>query len=161
MNCGGGVGGYIASRDDERYVRQYNASGQHHRHGAAGEHGFYLSSSHQTSYGMRERAATGPATRSISGDRQRGLHVAARAAGFREVGETILRQARYAAVSLSRIAGVRLPIPQGFFKEFAVNFDGTGRSVAEINERLLEYRIFGGKDISREFPELAKARSTA
>ena len=25
MNCGGGVGGYIASRDEERFVREYNA----------------------------------------------------------------------------------------------------------------------------------------
>jgi hypothetical protein len=24
MNCGGGVGGFIASRDEERYVREYN-----------------------------------------------------------------------------------------------------------------------------------------
>ena len=24
MNCGGGVGGYIASRDEERFVREYN-----------------------------------------------------------------------------------------------------------------------------------------
>jgi glycine dehydrogenase subunit 1 len=77
--------------------------------------------------------------------------------GFREVGETILRQARYAAVSLSRIEGLRLAFPQGFFKEFVVNFDGTGKSVAEINDRLLEHRIFGGKDISREFPELGES----
>ena len=24
MHCGGGVGGYIASRDEERFVREYN-----------------------------------------------------------------------------------------------------------------------------------------
>ena len=159
MNCGGGVGGYIASRDEERYVRQYNGflvsiTGT----ARPGEHGFYLSCSHQTSYGMRE------AGRDWTGNSVY-LWAIANAVymsllgpqGFREVGETILRQARYAVGALSRVAGLRLPFRQGFFKEFVVNFDGTGRSVAEINDRLLEHRIFGGKDISREFPELGQS----
>ena len=77
--------------------------------------------------------------------------------GFREVGETILRQAHYAARALSRIAGVRVLFPQGFFKEFVVNFDGTGKTVAAVNEGLLAHGIFGGKDISLEFPELGQS----
>ena len=55
MNCGGGVGGFIASRDEEQYVREYNGflvsiTGT----AEPGEYGFALASSHQTSYGMRE-----------------------------------------------------------------------------------------------------------
>ena len=158
MNCGGGVGGYIASRDEERYVRQYNGflfgiTGTTR----PGEHGFALSCAHQTSYGMREQgrdwtgnsvylwAIANAVYMSLLGPQ-----------GFREVGETILRQAHYAARALSRIAGVRVLFPQGFFKEFAVNFDGTRRTVAQINEELLRHGIFGGKDVSAEYPEFGQ-----
>jgi glycine dehydrogenase subunit 1 len=44
--------------------------------------------------------------------------------------------------------------PTGFFKEFVVNFDGTGKAVSDVNRALRERRIFGGKDLSRELPEL-------
>jgi len=38
-----------------------------------------------------------------------------------------------------------------------VNFDETGKSVKDINKALLEYNIFGGKDISEEFPKLGNS----
>ena len=38
-----------------------------------------------------------------------------------------------------------------------VGFDGTGRTVAEINRALRERGIFGGKDLSAEFPELGQS----
>ena len=38
-----------------------------------------------------------------------------------------------------------------------VNFDGAGKTVAEVNESLLEKGIFGGKDLSAEFPELGQS----
>ena len=38
-----------------------------------------------------------------------------------------------------------------------VNFDETGKSVKDINKALLKYNIFGGKDISPEFPELGSS----
>jgi glycine dehydrogenase subunit 1 len=44
-----------------------------------------------------------------------------------------------------------------FFKEFVVSFEETGRTVAEIHRRLLGKGIFGGKDLSREFPELGQS----
>ena len=45
----------------------------------------------------------------------------------------------------------------GHFKEFVVNFDDTGKTVAEINKALLNRRIFGGKDLTEEFPELGNS----
>ncbi len=159
MNCGGGVGGYMASRDEERYVRQYNgflvSITETMRDG---EYGFGLSSAHQTSYGMREEgrdwtgnsvylwAIANAVYMSLLGPR-----------GFREVGELIIQQAHYAAHVLSRVRGVRVLFPSGFFKEFVVNFDGTGQSAAAINAALRGRRIFGGKDISGEFPELGQS----
>jgi glycine dehydrogenase subunit 1 len=56
MNCGGGVGGFIASRDEARYVREYNGFLISLTETAKpGEFGFGLASAHQTSYGMREK----------------------------------------------------------------------------------------------------------
>ena len=53
--------------------------------------------------------------------------------------------------------GVEIKLSPSFFKEFVVNFDGTGKSVAEVNKALLGHRIFGGKDLSAEFPELGQS----
>ena len=159
LNCGGGVGGYMASRDEVRYVREYNGflvsiTGT----ARPGQYGFGLSCSHQTSYGMREKgkdwtgnsvylwAIANAVYMSLLGPR-----------GFREVGELIVSRARYAARRLAAIPGIETPFGGGFFKEFIVNFDGTGKRVAEVNAALLERRIFGGKDISAEFPELGQS----
>jgi len=43
------------------------------------------------------------------------------------------------------------------FKELLVNFDGTGKTVAEINRDLLAQQIFGGKDMSEEFPQYGQS----
>jgi glycine dehydrogenase subunit 1 len=47
--------------------------------------------------------------------------------------------------------------PDGFFKEFVVSFDQTGKSVAEIDTALRARSIFGGKDLSAELPELGQS----
>ena len=47
--------------------------------------------------------------------------------------------------------------PSGFFKEFVVNVDDTGRTVDAINRDLRERGIFGGKNLSADFPELGQS----
>jgi glycine dehydrogenase subunit 1 len=75
--------------------------------------------------------------------------------GFRELGETIIGKANYAMHLLSTIDGIRTPIfKSAHFKEFTVNFDKTKLSVKEIHKKLLKRKIHGGKDISKEYPEL-------
>ena len=37
------------------------------------------------------------------------------------------------------------------------NYDGAGKTAAQINQALLEHGIFGGKDISAEYPELGQS----
>ena len=77
--------------------------------------------------------------------------------GLRELGETIMYKANYAMRLLSSIKGVKTPVfKSAHFKEFTVNFDGAGLSVKEVNEKLLKMGVHGGKDISREFPELGQ-----
>jgi glycine dehydrogenase subunit 1 len=159
MNCGGGVGGFIASRDEERYVRQYNGflvsmTGT----AEPGEYGFSLSCSHQTSYGMREQGRDWTGNSVYLWAIANAVYMSLLGpAGFRELGELILQQAHYAARAIGRIKGVRVLFPQGFFKEFVVNFDRAGKTVAQVNRALRRRGIFGGKDLSREFLELGQS----
>ena len=152
MNCGGGVGGFMASRDEERYVREYNGflisitETQ-----KPGQFGFGLASAHQTSYGMRENgkdwtgnsvylwAIANAVYMSLLGPK-----------GFREIGELIITQSHHAARRLAEIPGVAIRYPGGFFKEFVVDFSGTGKSVTAINKKLRKHKIFGGKDLTPE-----------
>lgn len=154
MHCGGGVGGFIASRDDERYVRQYNGFLVSITDTIEpGEYGFSLSCSHQTSYGMREQGRDWTGNSVYLWAIANAVYMSLLGPeGFRELGELILEQAHYAAHAVGQIKGVRILFPQGFFKEFVVNFDATGKTVAAINHALRRHGIFGGKDLSGEFP---------
>jgi glycine dehydrogenase subunit 1 len=42
------------------------------------------------------------------------------------------------------------------FKEFTVNFDKAHLTVETVNRKLLKHNIQGGKDLSKEFPELGQ-----
>lgn len=78
--------------------------------------------------------------------------------GMQEIGETIMHQARYSMSLLSKIKGVSIPFSNNpHFKEFVVNFDGTGKTIEEVNKLLLAKKIFGGKDLSKDFPELGNS----
>jgi glycine dehydrogenase subunit 1 len=58
---------------------------------------------------------------------------------------------------LSRVDGVRTPVFKSpHFKEFTVNFDEAGLKVETVNRKLLEKNIQGGRDLSKEFPELGQ-----
>ena len=159
MHAGGGVGGFIASRDEPRYAEQYPTLFiSIAETSKPGEHGFGLGLFHQTSYGLRDKgndwtghsvymwAIAATAYMAMMGPQ-----------GFAEVGKLILQRAHHAAQLLSRIAGVRVTFPSGFFKEFVINFDDTGKSVADINDALRAKGIFGGKDLSGDFPELGQS----
>ena len=158
MNCGGGLGGFIASRDEPRYACEYPALMISIGETSQGEHGFGMALMHQSSYGSREDGKdwTGNSTYlwAIAGAAYMAL---LGPEGFRELGELILQRARYAAALLDRIDGIAVSPGSGFFKEFAVNFDATGKTVAEIDARLLEYDIFGGLDLSGALPELGQS----
>jgi glycine dehydrogenase subunit 1 len=159
MNCGGGVGGFIASRDEVRYAREYPTLLISIADTAkAGEHGFGLSLVHQTSYGLREKGKDWTGNSTYMWAIANSAYMALMGPqGFREVGEVILQQGRYAAKLLGGIPGVRIVFPEHYFKEFVVNFDGTGKSVSAVNRALRAERIFGGKDLSREFPALGQS----
>jgi glycine dehydrogenase subunit 1 len=157
MSCGGGVGGFIASRDEERYAREYPTLNISLCDTVVpGERGFGVALFHQTSYGLREEGNdwTGNSTylwgiaaaayMSLLGPR-----------GFEELGSLILTRSHRAAELLDAVPGVKVRWPEGFFKEFVVTFEDA--TVAEVNRRLRERRIFGGKDLSHDLPVLGQS----
>lgn len=159
MSAGGGAGGFIASRDEERYAREYPTLNISIAPTAkAGEHGFALSLAHQSSYGMREEGKdwTGNSVY-LTAIGCAAYMAMLGPAGFREVGEVILGRSHHAAKTLAAIPGLRIAFPCGFFKEVVVSFDATGRSVAEVNAALRARKIFGGRELSADFPALGQS----
>jgi glycine dehydrogenase subunit 1 len=159
MNAGGGVGGFIATRDEERYAREYPTL-QVSLAGTIvpGERTFGMTLFHQTSYGSREEGNDWTGNSVYLWTVVNAVYMALMGPqGFADIGETIAANSAYAARRIGEVPGVRVVWPSGFFKEFVVDFGGTGRSVAEINEALRARGIFGGKDLSTDFPELGQS----
>jgi glycine dehydrogenase subunit 1 len=158
MSAGGGAGGFIATRDEARYAHEYPTLNLSIAETVEGEYGFGIALFEQTSYGSREEGNdwTGNSVY---------LHAVANAAymalmgptGFAELGKLIVGRSHYAARRLDAIEGVRVAFRDGFFKEFIVSFDDTGITVADMNARLRQHGIFGGLDLSRDFPELGQS----
>lgn len=159
MNCGGGVGGFIATRDEERYAREYPTLQVSLTETVEpGEMAFGLTLFEQSSYGSREHgkdwtgnsvylwAVANATYMSLMGP-----------SGFKSIGNTIIERSHYAALKIAEIPNVTIPWGSIFFKEFVVNFDATKVTVAEINKRLLACGIFGGKDLSKDFPGLGQS----
>jgi glycine dehydrogenase subunit 1 len=157
MNCGGGVGGFIATRDEERYAREYpTLNVTICPTSVEGERGFALTLFEQTSYGSREHGKDWTGNSVYLWTVVNAAYMALLGPqGFAELGERILQGSHYAARRLAEISGVAVRWP-GFFKELVVDFNATGRTVAEVNRALLGHGIFGGGDLSAAFPELGQ-----
>ncbi|MCJ7625384.1 MAG: aminomethyl-transferring glycine dehydrogenase subunit GcvPA [Anaerolineaceae bacterium] len=160
MNFGGGHAGYIATRDEVRYVMEYPSR----LFGVVpttveGEYGFGDVAYERTSFAIREAGKEWVGTAAALWGITAGVYMALMGPqGFAEIGEGIMQRARYAAMCIDAIEGVKAPLfHTAHFKEFVVSFDGTGKSVKDINAALLEGGIFGGKDLSREFPVLGNS----
>jgi glycine dehydrogenase subunit 1 len=160
MNGGGGQAGFIASRDEPRFVDEYpsflisltQAPG-------SGAFGFGVGTLDRTSYHKRHAATDYYGTTQWLWGITAAVYLSLMGPqGMRELGEGIIQRAAYAAERIGRIKGVKAPLFAGaFFGEFVVNFDRTGKSVAAINKRLLRQGIIGGKDLSHAFPDLGQS----
>lgn len=159
MLCGGGTIGFIASGDDEKYVAEYPGFLISLTDTVEeGEYGFGMTRFERTSYVHRDQAKDWLGTVTGLWTITASVYMALMGPqGFTEIGETIIRRCRYAAQLIAGIKDLKTRFADGCFKEFLVNFDETGLSVAEVNARLLEHGIFGGKDLSGEFPGLGQS----
>jgi glycine dehydrogenase subunit 1 len=77
--------------------------------------------------------------------------------GMYEIGRTIVKKTRYARLLLAEVPGVGLPLSAAHFNQFVVAYDDAEMTVAEINDALLERGIFGGADLSQDFPCLGQS----
>jgi glycine dehydrogenase subunit 1 len=160
MHYGGGLAGFVASPDEERFVSEYPTFligvGPT---SVEGEYAFGEVVWERTSYVQRGDS------KEYTGTTQNLWAIAAGAylallgpEGLAELGRGILQRARYAARRLGEIPGVRAPaLNAPFFKEFVVDFAETGRTVAEVNSALRERGIFGGLDLSEQYSELGQS----
>jgi glycine dehydrogenase subunit 1 len=160
MHYGGGLAGFVASLDEERFVSEYPTFLIGVGPTAVdGEYAFGEVVWERTSYVQRGDS------KEYTGTTQNLWAIAAAAylallgpQGLADVGHGILERARYAARRLGEIPGVRAPaLSAPFFKELVVDFAETGRTVAEINGALRERGIFGGLDLSEQYRALGQS----
>jgi glycine dehydrogenase subunit 1 len=160
MHAGGGCSGFIAFRDDDPVfasecpLELYTLLETE----VEGEYAVAEAMAERTSYGSRDQGKDWVGTASGLWTIAASVYMTVMGPqGFRELGETCIARSHYAAKLLGGIPGIRILLSPAFFKEFVVSFDGTGKTVTEINKALAAKRIFGGKDLSREFPELGQS----
>ena len=159
MSFGAGLGGYLATRQEEKYVMNY----PHHLHNifknSKGQFGYSRALPERTSYYVRDKGVEYLGTCVGLWTVTAAVYLALMGPeGMRELGENILYKSNYAQKKLAGLKGVTMPYAGSHsFMEFVLNFDGTGKTVAEINKALLAKHIFGGYDLSREMPQLGQS----
>jgi glycine dehydrogenase subunit 1 len=159
LQCGNGQGGFIATHGDMKYIAEFkDLMFGLTETSEEGEYGFGEVLFDRTSYGSREKGKEFTGTTTGLWAVTAGVYLSLMGPkGMEEVGQTIMQNAQYAAAVLSAIKGVEIRFQTPFFKEFVVSFEKTGKTVAQINKALLEHKIFGGKDLSGEFPEFGQS----
>lgn len=152
MYAGGGSCGFIASRDEERYVAEYPLRlVSIVPTTVEGEYGFGQALYERTSYMARENAKDWVGTTTVLWGITAAVYMSLLGPkGMKELGETILEKSHYTASIIDELKNADVPY-SGFFKEFPVK---VSKPVKEINSQLMSHKIYGGKDLSIDYPEL-------
>ena len=160
MHYGGGCAGFLPVRDDPKYINEiptylYGIAKTEHEN----EFGWGRALNERCSHGSRERAKEYFGTASGLWAIVAGVYLGLMGPqGMKELGEQIMRKTDYAIRILSRIQGISVnPLGGHPFQEFIINYDSTGKTVEEIHKFLLEHGVFGGKDLSSDFPWLGQS----
>ncbi|ACU70952.1 glycine cleavage system P-protein [Catenulispora acidiphila DSM 44928] len=154
MSFGGGNAGFIATRDEQRLVREFPSR----LFGVVptvveGEYGFGDVFYDRTSFALREEGKEWVGTAAALNGIMAGVYLALMGPhGMREIGETILALTAYAQERLAAVPCVSAPNGEAgaglvSFADFVVRFTGL-LTAADINALLLERGIQGGKVLS-------------
>ncbi len=159
LQAGGATCGFIAGDDDPRFAAEYptllETITTTEREGSWG---FGWATFERTSFTKRGLSDDFTGTTSGLWAITAAVYLALLGPhGIREVGETIMQKSHYTKACLGELPGVDVGPTATPFKEFVVDFTGTGRTVAGINGALLESGILGGQDLSADFPELGQS----
>ena len=145
---GGPYVGFFACK--ERYVRQLPGRIVGKTVDTRGRTAYVLTLQTREQHIRRERATSNICTSVALIALMTTVYIAANGTrGMRHTAELCYHKAHYAASLIDSIPGYSLPIEGTFFQEFVV---GCPLPPAEINERLLDYDIIGGLDISSQIP---------
>ena len=159
MNYGGGLCGFISTSDDECFLIQHPSPPLSVFPEENGDLYFGKPTKQFSSYIKRETSPDFTGSLQTLSSITAGVYLATMGPqGMFEIGKTMMERARYGKQLIGEIPGVKAAVFSGpMFHEFVVDFNATGKSVREINQILLEQGVFGGKDLSGEFPELGQS----
>lgn len=160
MNFSGGQAGFIATHNDPTFINEYPSR----LFGIIptvkeGEYGFGDIAYDRTSFADRENGKESVGTQTALWGITAGVYLTLMGPnGMYDLGQAIMQNSQYAVMQLNKIKNIRgSRITSPFFKEFIIDFNDTGLTVEEINKQLLEHKIFGGKDLSKEFPQYGQS----
>ncbi len=160
MNFSGGQAGFIATHNDPTFINEYPSR----LFGIIptvkeGEYGFGDIAYDRTSFADRENGKESVGTQTALWGITAGVYLSLMGPnGMYDLGQAIMQNSQYAVMQLNKIKNIRgSRITSPFFKEFIIDFNDTGLTVEEINKQLLEHKIFGGKDLSKEFPQYGQS----
>lgn len=157
MQYGGGHAGFIATRDEQKYVMEYPSR----LFGIAptevpGEYGFGDVAYERTSFAHREAGVEFVGTATALWGITAGVYLALMGpTGMKDIGEHLMIKSRYALKQLTRVPGVAARFQGAVpFKEFVLDFGAVGIGVRELNAQLRERGILGGLQLGDDFRDL-------
>jgi len=159
MNFGGPLLGIMACRDDMTLIRQMPGKVIGITSTIDGaKNGFCMTLQTREQHIRREKATSNICSNEALCAVASAVYMALLGPeGMRELGETIMYKANYVLQLISKVHRVKAPVfSSAHFKEFTVNFDESDLTAREINAKLLQRNVHGGKDVSKEFPELGE-----
>jgi glycine dehydrogenase subunit 1 len=153
IGYGGPALGIFATKNE--YVRRLPGRLVGRTVDSRGQTGYVLTLQTREQHIRRERATSNICTNQALLALGATIYLAALGkTGFGELGAQCLRRAHYAQERVTSAAGFSPLFKRPFFDEFAVR---TPMPVAQLNAALRQRGIFGGYDLSAEYPELGQA----
>ena len=159
ISFGGPLLGIFACRDDSKLIRQIPGRLIGMTTTMDGKvRGFAMTLQAREQHVRRERATSSICTNEALCAMAAAIYLSSLGPhGLRGLGEVCAANASYAMEKLGAIGGLRVPIFDApHFNEFTLSCDDMGMSIDELNTKLLQRNIFGGKPVRDEFPELGE-----